>query len=245
MLETKPNLQLEKILKELLAKFVFATDEEENLKTRALQNALELSIELHKEQTRQKSEPYINHILRVTNRLTVEYGVTDPDVIIAALLHDSVEDQSVGLSKLALLPESRENSLSYIANTFGSRVAFLVENLTNEEVEIKYDENGNEIKQSDEEVIQNYTNHVEEIINKDDDLLLIKLSDFSDNALNLQSVEDVSKRLWLSRKYQPVMEKFVKRISERSSFSVDQKGRILTTLQNAILETEKIISENS
>jgi small-conductance mechanosensitive channel len=124
-------------------------------------------------------------------------------------------------------------------------VAFLVENLTNEEVEIKYDENGNEIKQSDEEVIQNYTNHVEEIINKDDDLLLIKLSDFSDNALNLQSVEDVSKRLWLSRKYQPVMEKFVKRISERSSFSVDQKGRILTTLQNAILETEKIISENS
>src|SRR4051794_11061190 len=40
-------------------------------------------------------EPYINHLLEVANVVTHATGGTDPNVVIAALLHDSVEDQGV------------------------------------------------------------------------------------------------------------------------------------------------------
>src|SRR5262245_39376058 len=56
-----------------------------------LEEALELAARLHRHQRRVR-EPYLNHLLRVAIRIIHYYGVTDVDIIIAALLHDSVED---------------------------------------------------------------------------------------------------------------------------------------------------------
>jgi guanosine-3',5'-bis(diphosphate) 3'-pyrophosphohydrolase len=64
------------------------------------------------------SEPYINHPLEVANLLANVGGVDDIDVLIAAILHDTVED--VGVTKDELIER------------FGERVAGLVLEVTDD-----------------------------------------------------------------------------------------------------------------
>jgi guanosine-3',5'-bis(diphosphate) 3'-pyrophosphohydrolase len=64
------------------------------------------------------SEPYINHPLEVANLLANVGGVDDIDVLIAAILHDTVED--VGVTKEELV------------ECFGDRVAGLVLEVTDD-----------------------------------------------------------------------------------------------------------------
>src|SRR5450631_1583362 len=63
-------------------------------------------------------EPYINHLLEVASLVTEATGGTDPNVVIAALLHDAVEDQGI-------TPET-------IANKFGQHVAEIVMEVTDD-----------------------------------------------------------------------------------------------------------------
>jgi guanosine-3',5'-bis(diphosphate) 3'-pyrophosphohydrolase len=63
-------------------------------------------------------QPYINHPLEVANLLANVGGVTDVDVLIAAVLHDTVED--VGVTK------------QEIEERFGSRVAGFVMEVTDD-----------------------------------------------------------------------------------------------------------------
>jgi (p)ppGpp synthase/HD superfamily hydrolase len=61
-------------------------------------------------------EPYINHLLEVASLVADATHGRDPELVIAALLHDAIEDQEVP-SEL-------------IAREFGTRVAALVEEVT-------------------------------------------------------------------------------------------------------------------
>lgn len=56
----------------------------------------------HRKQRRKDPEetPYINHPIGVANILTEEGGITDPVVIQAALLHDTVEDTDTTLDEI-------------------------------------------------------------------------------------------------------------------------------------------------
>ncbi|RZA03313.1 MAG: bifunctional (p)ppGpp synthetase/guanosine-3',5'-bis(diphosphate) 3'-pyrophosphohydrolase [Proteobacteria bacterium] len=56
--------------------------------------ALAFAAEKHKAQRRLDAEanPYINHPIALTRVLSVEGGVTDTEVLCAALLHDTIED---------------------------------------------------------------------------------------------------------------------------------------------------------
>jgi guanosine-3',5'-bis(diphosphate) 3'-pyrophosphohydrolase len=65
-----------------------------------------------------KKEPYINHPLEVANLLANVGGVDDIDVLIAAILHDTVED--VGVKK------------EEIVERFGERVAGIVMEVTDD-----------------------------------------------------------------------------------------------------------------
>ena len=58
-----------------------------------LQAAL-FAAEKHKNQRRMDAEasPYINHPIALANVLATEGGVTDGEVLCAALLHDTIED---------------------------------------------------------------------------------------------------------------------------------------------------------
>jgi (p)ppGpp synthase/HD superfamily hydrolase len=63
-------------------------------------------------------EPYINHLLEVASLVTEATSGTDTNAIIAALLHDSIEDQNI--------------SAEMIANEFGKDVANIILEVTDD-----------------------------------------------------------------------------------------------------------------
>jgi len=68
----------------------------------------------HSRQRRKNSEatPYINHPIEVAEHLARVGGITDEDILIAALLHDTIEDTQTTKAELA--------------EVFGARIAEIV-----------------------------------------------------------------------------------------------------------------------
>jgi (p)ppGpp synthase/HD superfamily hydrolase len=67
---------------------------------------------VHQRRKGSAQEPYINHLLEVASLVTEATSGADPTVVIAALLHDAIEDQGV--------------TAETIASEFGKRVADIV-----------------------------------------------------------------------------------------------------------------------
>lgn len=65
--------------------------------------AAQFAAEKHKNQRCKDidASPYINHPLALASVLAVEGGVENPDVICAAMLHDTVEDTDTTAKELA------------------------------------------------------------------------------------------------------------------------------------------------
>ena len=82
--------------------------------------ALSFAAEKHRRQRRKDPEatPYINHPIAVATVLAVEGEVTDEATLLCALLHDTVEDTDTTFAELA--------------QHFGSEVAELVRELTDD-----------------------------------------------------------------------------------------------------------------
>lgn len=74
----------------------------------------------HRDQRRSDSKetPYINHPIGVAYILTSEGNVTDLDVVVAAILHDTVEDT--------------DTSFDEIENEFGSKIRDIVAEVTDD-----------------------------------------------------------------------------------------------------------------
>jgi (p)ppGpp synthase/HD superfamily hydrolase len=83
-------------------------------------NAAQAAARWHAKQRRKGSAraPYINHLLEVAKLVDQATGSKDPDLIVAALLHDAIEDQ--GVSRAA------------IAEQFGEDVAALVDEVSDD-----------------------------------------------------------------------------------------------------------------
>jgi GTP pyrophosphokinase len=82
--------------------------------TDVLERAFQLADRLHSGQTRKTGEPFIFHPLAVTQMLA-DYGLDEP-TLAAGILHDTVEDTSMGLDELR--------------KEFGSEVAELIDGVT-------------------------------------------------------------------------------------------------------------------
>ena len=56
----------------------------------------------HRDQRRKgaDSAPYINHPIALVSILAAEAGITDPEVLCAALLHDTIEDTDTSVEEL-------------------------------------------------------------------------------------------------------------------------------------------------
>jgi (p)ppGpp synthase/HD superfamily hydrolase len=69
----------------------------------SVMRAADLAAKWHTHQRRKGAaqEPYINHLLEVASLVTEATNGTEPNVIIAALLHDAIEDQPVGADTIA------------------------------------------------------------------------------------------------------------------------------------------------
>jgi guanosine-3',5'-bis(diphosphate) 3'-pyrophosphohydrolase len=82
--------------------------------------ALAFAAHKHREQRRKDAEasPYINHPIALADVLVNEGGVTDIEVLSAALLHDTVEDTATTHEELV--------------NAFGTRIARIVAEVTDD-----------------------------------------------------------------------------------------------------------------
>jgi guanosine-3',5'-bis(diphosphate) 3'-pyrophosphohydrolase len=85
-----------------------------------LLRAVAFAAEKHKDQRRKdaNSSPYINHVIAVASVLAEEGGVTDEELIMAAILHDTVEDT--------------ETTREEIEVHFGKKVASIVSEITDD-----------------------------------------------------------------------------------------------------------------
>lgn len=82
--------------------------------------ALSFAAHKHRDQRRkdQRASPYINHPIDVARTLAEVGGIEDPDLLMAAVLHDTIEDT--------------ETTASEIESLFGPLVRQLVEELTDD-----------------------------------------------------------------------------------------------------------------
>ena len=126
--------------------------------------AADFAANKHKDQRRKNKSatPYINHPIGVANILTSEGKITDPIVIQAALLHDTVEDT--------------DTTIEEIGDVFGDKIKQIVAEVTDDK---------NLPKQTRKQ-IQIDTAH-----KKSPEAKLVKLADKLHNLRSLDSAEGV------------------------------------------------------
>lgn len=142
---------------------------------------------------------YIEHPLRNTLRL-IRLGVQDLDVIIATVLHDTVEDCAQKMADISL-GSDRENydeaelrviAFEYIRELFGQDVEVIVSGVTNPLSDLR-----------GPAYHPIYHEHVGIGI-RDPRAFLVKYADLKDNALGLHFGDDRRMQRNLAKKYRPL-----------------------------------------
>jgi GTP diphosphokinase / guanosine-3',5'-bis(diphosphate) 3'-diphosphatase len=89
--------------------------------------AAQFAAEKHRHQRRKDvhASPYINHPIELANVLANDGGITDPDVLCAALLHDTIEDT--------------ETTAEELRATFGDTITDIVLEVTDDKALSKED----------------------------------------------------------------------------------------------------------
>ncbi|WP_163513202.1 HD domain-containing protein [Fodinicola acaciae] len=151
--------------------------------------ALTLAERLHQDDKRVR-EPYVNHVLRVAIRILRHYGVRDADVVIAGLLHDTVEDHPAELAGGAPA-DPRQAAFGVLERDFGRRVAEIVGAVTNPVYDPERD--------SDEQ----YREHVAASLAAYPWARVVKASDFTDNGVGIIHTSGPKIRR-AATKYQPL-----------------------------------------
>lgn len=209
--------------------------------------ALMLAIDLHGDELppRDDGTPVANHILRVGDNVINGFAVRDPDIIIAALLHDSVENQRGKLAAawFAKHPENRHDpavnervaAMRWIAARFGRRVYRLIEALT------KPDNPASKDPAVRLERERKYREQLEENL-RNPSRFCVKLADFYDNVMAIcHHVEEDDgnghhHRL-RARKYREVLDLFILplRSNDPTAAAVppETRGRIADDLEGA------------
>jgi len=146
--------------------------------------------------------PYCAHPLSVATRVAGWWPATPATVIVAALLHDTLEDQPAALVELAAQRGVRVDSAeAALAAVYGPAVLQLVQALTNPTW-----------TGAPEGKNAAYRDHVVHTVVDDGLAGVVKLADFYDNALALHAVADPIKRAKLGTKYRPVVEALAERL---------------------------------
>jgi hypothetical protein len=204
-----------------------------------LTDALELAAELHRDDRRTR-EPYLNHPLRTAIRIICYYHVRDVDVLVAALLHDAVEDHPDLLADSAadsafvadadfVGGDPTEAALANLARRYNPRVADLVRAVTNPAHEPGRDR------------FEQYRDHVAESLEANSWARVIKVSDFTDNGVGLIHT-DPSRHVRLATKYAPLVPVFRDLIARTDTPLADSvKEHILGQLDSAEERFEAIL----
>ncbi|HRW75186.1 MAG: bifunctional (p)ppGpp synthetase/guanosine-3',5'-bis(diphosphate) 3'-pyrophosphohydrolase [Lewinellaceae bacterium] len=159
LIDKEEKLLIQRAYRELLKCIHSPLNDEDRENIR---NAYELAVEAHAKQRRKSGEPYILHPIAVARICAEEIGL-GPTAVVAALLHDVVEDTDV--------------SLEDIYSKFGDRVAMIVDGLT--KLDRSYD--------SDSPQAENFRKVLSTLV-KDVRVVLIKMADRLHNMRTLGSM---------------------------------------------------------
>ncbi|MFM2414578.1 MAG: hypothetical protein RI911_271 [Candidatus Parcubacteria bacterium] len=180
--------EIETLSKELFS--VIDSKDFSDTERERIDNAYHLAMRLHAQQNARSDGPYTHHILRVSIRVARTAGTT-ADCIVAALLHDAVEDQPYALSLLMRRRNGeRVDRVARFQELFGEPVQDIVMLLTKKPRRL-----GHKKPEYREFILGLVT---------DERALLVKISDFLDNALGiLEKPPELRGRL--ARKWEPVV----------------------------------------
>ena len=187
-----------------------------------IQAARDLSLTVHCNQAERKDgTPYVNHPLRVAINLFTIIDRPHTELVSAALLHDALEDQCERLVAELSYEEQPEadiedRAFDLICDFFGLRVAEIVALLSHDK-EPSGDKN------------LAYREYVKKLFERDPEAFLVKLSDFSDNALKIDAVTDTDLKVRLQRKYGPVLKDILVLLD-----AVPERGHALSLSKNAL-----------
>lgn len=223
---------------ENIQKFVDEVDKKFSGKDRKeIYDALTLMFTAHiYQKDRPDNEPYVSHPIAVAYKVANMLQNPDKELVIAALMHDSVEDQADKIASISKDKDPRlteqQQALLVIKNRYGERVSSIVSQLSNPDFDTILENRGitKENPQFTEEKNKLYAEHVAEAI-KNTDVLFIKLADFSENALKLSSlpIDTESQRTQKHKfiaKYSPVMKIFLNRLQRDNLFPEYQQALI-------------------
>lgn len=194
-----------------------------------LRRAEEIAIEAHKDDDR-GIHPYSTHFLRVTIRIiSIDHlSIKDSDLLIAALLHDTVEDHTKFYAGIIDKPEGisdKNHAVQVITELFGERVARLVYAVTNPDMPEHITERADRY--------EFYREHVREVLTTNEEAGIIKLSDFIDNCGGLAHNESPELALRLAEKYLPLIPDFYVFVTESTLLPEDRKPYLLAQLERA------------
>lgn len=185
---------------------------------------------LHKNEPNRPDGPYINHLLRVAI-ICLEFGANDIDIVVAALLHRSAEDQANQLNKQMISFANsgdpiRSGALTEIGIMFGVMVEKYVTIITNPDLACMSNE-------ADKERI--YIEHITGIVKNDSNAALIKLADFYDKALLPREIKDEKLRKQLCKRYKPIFEIFISALANKKIAFLDAKKnqKVIKDLQHS------------
>lgn len=198
---------------------------------------------------RHKNTPYIYHLLRTANRIVQYLKINDPDVVIAAVLHDVVEDHPMKVvasiqdedcyTGIQLTPAAQqEAAIVSIEMAFSSEIAqivALVTNVPNSEAPREY-----------EEKLRQYVDKIEGAI-EDMNAWIVKFSDWCDNGVGIYydaQNRTLERTMHFKRKYGmvlPILEKRFLQQDLQSRFNSSAKEYIARQFQ---LGRERLIVED-
>ena len=219
-------------------------------------DALELMVKLHgKQKARPDGTPYIEHPLAVASQVLEAMANKDPDVVVAALLHDAVEDQADQLMHHVSVSPAREGeektqlALDAIEErTQSARVRRLISGLTNPDFDTLLEQQGIQARTDDAGqaayfAARNalYAEHVRSVI-RDPDVGVIKLCDLAANALTLDAIPEAPTRARLLTKYTPVMGIMLDRLRETANplnITQQKRGELLVRFTDALQSVSK------
>jgi (p)ppGpp synthase/HD superfamily hydrolase len=180
--------EIERLSKELFS--IIDAQDFSAIERERIEHAYHLAMRLHAQQDPRSDGPYTHHILRVALRVARTQGA-NADSIAAALLHDAVEDQPEALSLLMRRKNGeRVDRVSRFTELFGEDVFDIVTLLTKKPPRL-----GHKKPEYREFILGLVT---------DERALLVKISDFLDNALGILEKPD-ELRIRLARKWKPVV----------------------------------------
>jgi GTP pyrophosphokinase len=145
----------------------------------ALAAAVGFALAYHGDQQRPTGAPYAEHLLEAVEVLVRGAGVTDPDVLCAAVLHDVVEDTPC--------------TIEDVRAAFGDRIAGMVAWVTKPEAA-----DGADRKESKEAYLAG-------LAAAPDDAILVKLADRASNVQTLRNLAPPKQREYYAQTVRYIM----------------------------------------